>query len=729
MIQLEVLVGLLLVAAVFFLTTQADMAAKRSAMIATATYVKEQCNRYDRINLASETKSLMRIVESANQIAHGFEEPTTRTDEELLRDGVRDSYVSGALLLDTHGAVVLAYHESGAAPERFSEYLDSEALLRVAQYPKERYANRYICADGGRVDLAATARRDDAGIVVAYYWTPQEYIDSFSLAIDSLLPGYSPEDSGTIVVSNGSTIISCNDQSLIGTSIADLAILSKISQSSQSGKLVYARQQPDGLARYFGLMERGRDCYVYIYLAEREVFGNTIRNVIYALIIYAVVLAVLNMVRYKIGQSYREDQLRIQEAYAKNLRLKNEQLEYAVDQADRANAAKTSFLSRMSHDIRTPLNGIIGLLEINEAHADDHALVLANQRKMKGAANHLLALINDILQMSKLESGEIVLAHEVFDLNQLSTNIRSIVEQQAAEAGITLEYDKTANPVAVSSVYGSPLHLRQIFLNIYSNCIKYNKVGGTVRTTLTCLGQADGVVRYQWVIEDTGIGMKEEFLKHIFDPFAQERVDARSVYQGTGLGMAIVKSLIHQMGGTIDVVSHEGKGSRFTITLPFEIAAALPQPEQKQPLPAADVRGLHLLMAEDNSLNAEIAVALLTDYGITVTVATDGEQAVRRFAENPAGTYAAILMDMMMPVMDGLSATRAIRALPREDARTIPIIAMTANAFKEDAQKCLDAGMNAHLAKPLRVDVVVATIARFCRSAAAQAPTCGRAET
>ena len=265
----------------------------------------------------------------------------------------------------------------------------------------------------------------------------------------------------------------------------------------------------------------------------------------------------------------------------------------------------------------------------------------------------------------------------------------------------------------ISRVYGSPLHLRQIFLNIYGNCIKYNKSCGRVETAVSCLGIADGRVTYRWVIRDTGIGMSKEFLQHIFEPFSQEHSDARSIYRGAGLGMSIVKALVEKMDGSIEVASQEGVGSTFTITIPFDIASkdAIAQPEA--PLTSASIRGLHLLLAEDNDLNAEIAQALLEDAGATVTLTINGQEALRLFERQPAGTFDAILMDVMMPVMDGLTATRAIRALRRPDAGTIPIIAMTANAFSEDKQAALDAGMNDHIAKPINMNVLVPTIQKY----------------
>lgn len=406
---------------------------------------------------------------------------------------------------------------------------------------------------------------------------------------------------------------------------------------------------------------------------------------------------------------------------------KRRELEYqkrlscAVEEANRANAAKTSFLSRMSHDIRTPLNGIIGLLEINEKHSDDAELIKSNRKKMLVSANHLLSLINDVLQMSKLESGEVTLAHDVVDLHRLAVDIMTIAEQHAVEAGIKMEFvsgSDTAEP-EYPYVYGSALHLRQIFLNIYSNCVKYNKPDGCITTKFKEVGASDGMVTYRWTISDTGIGMSREFIGHIFEPFAQEHSDARSVYQGTGLGMAITKTLVEKMNGTIVVDSTEGEGSTFTVTIPFKIADK-PGEDVKNPTTGSSIRGYSLLLAEDNELNAEIAQMLLSDEGAEVTLVQDGRQAVDVFAEKPAGTFDAILMDIMMPVMDGLAATRQIRSLERADAKTIPIIAMTANAFEEDARRCFEAGMNAHLSKPFKIENAVEAISANISAARAK---------
>lgn len=394
----------------------------------------------------------------------------------------------------------------------------------------------------------------------------------------------------------------------------------------------------------------------------------------------------------------------------KEERKRQKQLEDALRTAEIANQSKTEFLSRMSHDIQTPLNGIIGLLNIDETHSGDAELVRENHEKMKIAANHLLSLINDVLQMSKLEENAVDFAHERIDLVELTREIVVIVVDKAIESGIKWEFEKEKSVIPYQYIYGSSLHLRQIFLNIYGNCIKYNRPGGSINTIVQDMGCEDGICTYRWIISDTGIGMSQDFLEHIFEPFAQEKEGARSNYQGTGLGMAIVKKIIDLMGGTISVTSKLGEGSTFVITIPFELAEAPSKAPEQNMDAQISIQGCRLMLVEDNELNAEIAQMLLEDNGAVVTLVEDGRQALNLFQEKPEGTFDAILMDVMMPVMNGLDATKAIRKLKRPDAKTIPVIAMTANAFEEDVRKCLDAGMNAHLAKPLDMEQVKQTI-------------------
>lgn len=388
--------------------------------------------------------------------------------------------------------------------------------------------------------------------------------------------------------------------------------------------------------------------------------------------------------------------------------------EIALQEAKRANAAKTTFLSRMSHDIRTPLNGIIGLLEIGERHPDDVELLRQNRAKEKIAANHLLSLINDILELSKIDSSRIELAHEAFDITELADGILTITAMKAAEAGITLVHGDCKDSMIHPYVYGSPLHVRQILLNILDNAVKYNVPGGSVYCSAEFVEMEAERAVYRCTVTDTGIGMSEKYMRHLFEPFSQEHYNEMSLYQGTGLGMPIVKSLIDRMHGKIEVRSEVGVGTTFTVTIPFEIApeseVANNENENEEQVSLDNVK---ILLVEDNELNLDIAKYLLTDSGAQVTTVMNGDAAVREFQNTPVGTYDVILMDVMMPVMNGIEATQKIRALAREDAKTIPIIAMTANAFVEDVQAVKNAGMNDHLAKPLEMNKVIHTIGKY----------------
>lgn len=705
----EILVGLLLFFVVLVITVKADLSSAETRLSDMVTYIKEQYNNNMKLDIASESKSLMRMIQSVEVLSQQIqqEEKTSDITEELLENYCTISYLTGVLILDENGQVQEKYCSDEVQAEEILSQTDQDVLLDVVDFHEKTYSVRMECEDGSYIDIAANGRQDKPGIVLVYYHTPERYTSIFNHSINSLLTGYSLEHNGTIVISENNQIVASNDKGLIGAKTEDIQELKCINESAVEKQLVRTDYQT---IPGYGLMEKGRDYYVYAYMSADKIFAKTPRNMLYTVFIYLVIVGFMHALRWRMLQGHQKEQMRLQKEYTKNLESKNLELREAVFQAQKANAAKSSFLSRMSHDIRTPLNGIIGLIKINETHMDDRELVKTNQDKMLVSADHLLSLINDVLQMSKLEDENIEISHEPIDLGEISREVGTIISGRTAEAGIAFEVGKQELPV--SYVYGSPLHIRQIFLNIYGNCIKYNKPHGKVTTTLKCLGEKNGIVTYRWTISDTGIGMSEEFLKHIFEPFVQEHSDARTVYSGTGLGMSIVKKIIDRMNGTIVVTSKEGEGSTFVITLPFEIA------EKPEEIPAemdgeVNIAGLHLLLAEDNELNAEIARTLLEDEGAITTIVNDGQQAVDIFSRNKPGTFDAILMDIMMPEMDGLSATKAIRALDREDAGTIPIIAMTANAFDEDEKKCMEAGMNAHLVKPLDIQKMKEAVCRY----------------
>ena len=381
--------------------------------------------------------------------------------------------------------------------------------------------------------------------------------------------------------------------------------------------------------------------------------------------------------------------------------------------ADAANAAKTAFLTRMSHDIRTPLNGILGLIEIEELKEGDIQVARESRAKARVAANHLLSLINDILEMGKIEDRKLTLEHVPFNLKELCDDTLVLCKLRASDNCITLQ-DNSLPYATGPYMIGSPTHIRQIMINLLDNSIKYNKRGGSVTFSSKTKPLDNGRVLFCFSVSDTGIGMAPEFLKHIYEPFAQEGDDARSKFQGTGMGMPIVKSLIELMGGTIEISSEVGVGSTFNVQIPLDIDKD-PQARERadEQADSCSLAGMNVLLAEDNELNAEIAQALLESEGIVVTRAADGNEAVDLYVGRPAGSFDAILMDIMMPDMDGYEATRAIRLSEKVDAADIPIIALTANAFAEDAKAAHDAGMNAHLSKPLDFNKLKNILARI----------------
>lgn len=386
-----------------------------------------------------------------------------------------------------------------------------------------------------------------------------------------------------------------------------------------------------------------------------------------------------------------------------------------LEKVRRANSSKSEFLSHMSHDLRTPINGILGMLVMMERNQEDREWQRECREKIRVSTEHLLSLVNDVLQVSRLESGRPSAVEEPFDMHDILENCITILSPQAAENGIQLVLEKRG--LQHGRLVGNPLHLKQILMNVIDNALKYNRPHGSVTVHAEERACRGGIADYRFVIEDTGIGIGEEFKKHIFEPFAQEHQDARTYYQGVGLGMSIVKKMVDQMKGSIEVDSQVGKGSVVRITLPLQIDGeqhAQPVKEEQNQLDSID--GMRVLLVEDNEINCEIVEFMLREAGAEVVTANDGKEAVDLFAEADPGTFDCILMDLMMPVMSGYEAAHVIRGLNRSDAKSVPIIALSANAFEEDVALAKDAGMNEHLAKPVDIRKMFALMNRLrCR--------------
>ena len=396
----------------------------------------------------------------------------------------------------------------------------------------------------------------------------------------------------------------------------------------------------------------------------------------------------------------------------KELTYQNQILE-ALQEAEQANAAKTEFLRRMSHDIRTPINGIMGMLDIADRFPEDTEKLRECRQKIRDASGFLFALVNDVLDMSKMESGEIVMEAVPFDLRDLLNDVVSLIEVQAMEMGLSFSYEREPED-AVWNLIGSPVHLHQLLVNIAGNAVKYNKPGGSLH--LKCMQKEadENHAVFVFVCSDTGIGMDREFQRHMFEPFAQEQDGARTKLNGTGLGLSIVQKLVTKMEGTVEVESEKDQGTTFTVTIPFLIdRAAQKADRERETKKVCSIRGMKILLVEDNELNMEIAQFLLEDEGAIVTKAWNGQEAVEIFADAKPGSFDVILMDIMMPVMDGMTATKTIRAMEREDAASIPIIAMTANAFTDDIRRHKSAGMNEQISKPLELEKMKETLVKY----------------
>ena len=387
----------------------------------------------------------------------------------------------------------------------------------------------------------------------------------------------------------------------------------------------------------------------------------------------------------------------------------------AAEEAESASKAKSAFLLSISHDIRTPMNAIIGFTNI-ALHQNKVSDIHDSLEKVQKSSNHLLSLLNDVLDFTRIESGKVTISPEPVDITELTDNVVAIMNGLLYNRDLKFEVhrERPENPYVLADV----VRIREVLVNLLGNAVKFTKDGGKITLDISSQSGTDEkhiITRY--VVRDNGIGMSEEFQKELFKPFSQEdNANARTQYKGTGLGMAITKKYVDMMGGSIAVESKKGAGSTFTVEIPMELAEQVIQSEQKQPL-HRDLTGVHVLMAEDNDLNAELATIMLEDAGMTVTRASDGEEVVNLFKNHPRGTYDLILMDIMMPNMDGHQATKAIRALGIEqsDAVTIPIIALSANAFIDDVQESLDSGMNDHISKPINMEVVTDTIAKYIK--------------
>ena len=696
------LIGICVAVVSLFYFFHAEKAETEKRMVEIVNYVKVQCSTYTHYNESSESKSLLRAIESARQMSTNINMETEngrQLSRDFLKENLQTLWVNGIIVLDTEGKIDCEYSTDESLANEITEYLQKEIIMDFVGYEERSYSERINRKDGSHIDIAACARKDAQGIVAVYYYTPPKFARNYTLTIQSLLNGYSTQKDGTIIVADEGIIVASNDESLLGQNTADNEVVKAMKRNTDSQHIYHLKNEGTGC---YGIMLKQRDYYIYAYLSDTEVFHNLPLNVISVIFLYFLMFSIFWFWTYRTNQSHQKQEQEKDEKYKTELLI-------AAKKAEAANEAKTEFLQRMSHDIRTPINGICGMVNMADHYADDMEKQKEYRTKVKEASNLLLELVNDVLDMSKLESGEIVLEEIPFNLSSIYREVFVVIEQVAAEQNLQIVWEK--KEITHRDLIGSPRYVKRVMMNILSNAMKYNRENGHIY--ISCIEIPSGqpeTTTMEFVCRDTGIGMAEEFQKHIFEPFAQEHAGSRTRFSGTGLGMPISKKLIEKMGGTITFESAEGIGTTFVIRVPFKIDLDVDIREEQADVSEKSIKGLHILLAEDNELNMEIAEFVLQNEGAEVSKAWNGEETVELFRKSESGEFDAILMDIMMPVMNGYEATKMIRSLDREDAKVIPIIAMTANAFTEDRLRAKEAGMNEHIAKPFDVKLLVKII-------------------
>ena len=839
---LYILVGVLFMAGVVLASGWKALHATEERFCQTIAFVKSQSTSFEQYNDTITAKALRRTAVSVHQLAG--DAALDLSDPHCLKQQTETLWLTGISVLRPDGTLLCEYTANGIGYAQLEDRLKKETALDVFRFPQKTYLKRVLLADGSAVDVAAHRADHEEVILLAYRCTPAKFVEGTALSVQSILDGYPEETSGTLFIVQNNQVIASNRPELIGQDTTASPPVQEIRSAGLAEKLTPTHGW-NGSGCYFGMYSHGRSFDLYAYTDEKTVFHESLTLVLMALVCYILLVSVLQMLRRRAVQEMEQQKKEQEKKYQTQLEEQNRKLEIALQHEGAANRAKREFLFNMSHDIRTPMNAIIGFTSLAATHIDNREQVLDYLKKISTSSQHLLSLINDVLDMSRIESGKVKIEEKAVHLPDLVHDVRSIIQPNVAAKRLSLFIDTM--DIEDEDIITDPLRLNQILLNILSNAIKFTPTGGMISIRIAQKnGAPKGCVCYEFRIKDNGIGMSEEFQKHIFEEFSREESSTVSGIQGTGLGMSITKNIVDLMGGTIALTSEPGKGTEFIVTLCFtrsgqkaepkqlpqleglralvadddtntclnvstmlskigmrpewtisgkeavirtkyaveqgdefsvyiidwlipdmngieivrqirkvignrcpiiiltaydwadiedearaagvtafcekplflsELRRVLAEPFRAEPASetaqptAADLKGKKLLLVEDNELNREIALEILKEVGFVVDTAEDGAVAVQKIKQAAPGQYDLILMDIQMPNLDGYEATRQIRALPDAEKASIPIFAMTANAFEEDRQNALAAGMNGHIAKPLDVPHLLRVLA------------------
>ena len=673
--------GLVLFLMTYFSSFSLDLNNAQSKLIETVDSIKEQSANYVKYNETAIAKSLVRQAVAVENVSRELQAG------KFLENIVDDYWLTGIVEVDEDGNLLRQYVTDDVDYEMVMDFV-SDALKNVVEYSSETYINRYQLDDNSYVDIACHKTSD--GVVLAYRHVLEQFASNSRLSIQDVLNGYPEKENGTIVVMQKDKIVASNNLDLLVEGGSD--IVDEIRECNEANTLV--RINSHGV---YGMYSHGRDFYVYIYVNPSMVYNTTVPNVSIVMVFYCLIIGVILFIRNRQNNMFVEERQRQEEAYKKELEDKNRELELAIKQEAKANRSKQEFLFNMSHDIRTPMNAIIGFTSLAQSHLDDKELLDSYLKKISTSSEYLLSLINDVLDMSRIESGKLKIEESNVYLPSILDDIRDIVSSNVQKKQLSLNINTV--DLKDENVLTDPLKLKQVLLNVVANAIKFTPSGGYVSLSLV---QKDDSSNYDFIVEDNGIGISKEFQEHIFEQFSREATSTVSRVQGTGLGLSISKAIVDMMGGSISVESESGKGSKFTISLCFKVTDETTDNKTISSNNIIDTNK-KVLLVEDNELNYEIAKTVLEEAGFRVDGASNGKEAVDKASDN---AYDVILMDIQMPIMDGYEATKELRRLGNKT----PIIAMTANAFSEDRKKAKDVGMDGYIAKPIDVNKLVSTI-------------------